>query len=1060
MNHHHHHHHHQNYRNQFINLTLNSSLSNRRSPTSVKKSTPSHPTTQLINSFEFKTTNNIVSSSSQASSSVSNRQLNQSKPSDHSTDSKINHQSSSRGYCKDSTIQTSISSNHQNFESSSSGSTSVDPFHNQSNHQNSLQSTSSSHLKTSKDISNSSNHSNLNHLLQPNQYSIDSIPPSSKKSYSSMNHSINQLQSSFPSISNRHSLLASQSSHSSTLNQFVSKVSKSQSSQSIQTDSQQKSSNQIKSKQTDKGKSKEKAPSIKPKITHENLNQNSQNQINNSDQTSSSTTSSHSNQSSNSLGSNLPHSSWWSWRSGSGIAQSTVQRDIVSLEPDHQTISHQTSLSNLENSTSHPNPQNPPSRISNWIYSWYSTQPTTIINQPSNQSFQDSLANPILDSISDNSKGWAGYFSSTRSLPRRKLQETEQKSVESMEIDPTLSASNSPAHSSSNPLKSPPSSSTNSWIGIGYGSIKLKKNCNDSAIRPVPSSSTFDTGLVNEQEIIRHNKSDDSEPKKSKVVPPLTDIPSFQPSSHTKTKAFIPNLVLPTFHDTFHHPPRSFLPKPSTLQKTFGLVQAYIFSAPPQFPQTVHLDNHKLSQRSRRKVLDVFHQNQHISTRLPKSLDLLGINRLERLKNLKKIAIIGIHGWFPGPWLESILGKPTGTSSKFASMMNDSVRKYFQHELGQALNDEFATLIALEGEGKVNDRVELLYQELHKRADWVSAVQEAQVVFVVSHSQGSLVSCILIERLIKVGLIKAGDQVLSLCMCGIWSGPFVGLNSSYAFQPVLKLLEGPAAHELFEFQDHHSKPSRVVLTSLMNCLSSGVKFLLVGSMNDQVVPLYSALNYSVNHPSILRTVFIDSAVFYSTDFLTNLVIFCQRLKNAGLSDHGLVNLLSEALIGSLNGVGHSTVYEEPDVFELAIRYYFETSSPLDSPTNQLAPSKSRFNSIDYVKHLPKSMMGVDHSFNPKQKFNPYLLTWTLRGLIEDRQIQMLFGNELMTLRKQFEDWKPISKLLKDLKLKLEPFKINAVDYSQSLTNPALNSHESETTSRKDIDNNSDRSSKL
>lgn len=91
--------------------------------------------------------------------------------------------------------------------------------------------------------------------------------------------------------------------------------------------------------------------------------------------------------------------------------------------------------------------------------------------------------------------------------------------------------------------------------------------------------------------------------------------------------------------------------------------------------------------------------------------------------------------------------------------------------------------------------------------------------------------------------------------------------------------------------------------------------LLVGSLNDQVVPLYSALYTSLGHPSILRAVFVDSAVFYSSDFLTNLIVFCQRLRNAGLSDHGLQNHLSEALIGTLSGVGHSSVYEDRDVFE-------------------------------------------------------------------------------------------------------------------------------------------------
>lgn len=60
--------------------------------------------------------------------------------------------------------------------------------------------------------------------------------------------------------------------------------------------------------------------------------------------------------------------------------------------------------------------------------------------------------------------------------------------------------------------------------------------------------------------------------------------------------------------------------------------------------------------------------------------------------------------------------------------------------------------------------------------------------------------------------------------------------------------------------------------SLQHILNAGVKILFVASLNDQVVPLYSALFSSLSHPNILRTIFIDSSVFEtSADFMTNLV---------------------------------------------------------------------------------------------------------------------------------------------------------------------------------------------
>jgi hypothetical protein len=48
----------------------------------------------------------------------------------------------------------------------------------------------------------------------------------------------------------------------------------------------------------------------------------------------------------------------------------------------------------------------------------------------------------------------------------------------------------------------------------------------------------------------------------------------------------------------------------------------------------------------------------------------------------------------------------------------------------------------------------------------------------------------------------------------------------------------------------------------------------------------------------------------SSDFLSNLLVLLLRVKNVGLSDSGLLTHLSEATAGSLNGIGHSSAYEE------------------------------------------------------------------------------------------------------------------------------------------------------
>lgn len=103
--------------------------------------------------------------------------------------------------------------------------------------------------------------------------------------------------------------------------------------------------------------------------------------------------------------------------------------------------------------------------------------------------------------------------------------------------------------------------------------------------------------------------------------------------------------------------------------------------------------------------------------------------------------------------------------------------------------------------------------------------------------------------------------------------------------------------------------------SLRIVLAAGIKVTVVGSINDQVVPLYSALFSGISHPGILRAVYIDSQAFRTSDFLANLVVFAARLRNAGLQDHDLVYHVSEALAGALTGVGHSKIYEEEEVFK-------------------------------------------------------------------------------------------------------------------------------------------------
>lgn len=104
----------------------------------------------------------------------------------------------------------------------------------------------------------------------------------------------------------------------------------------------------------------------------------------------------------------------------------------------------------------------------------------------------------------------------------------------------------------------------------------------------------------------------------------------------------------------------------------------------------------------------------------------------------------------------------------------------------------------------------------------------------------------------------------------------------------------------------------------------------VGSIDDQLVSLESAVFSPVDHPYIYRSVFVDGRIhapdLYDSTLvfmsqlivfsITNLVGFALKLRNLGVSDHQLIKALSAPLAGSLySGEGHSRLYDEEAIYE-------------------------------------------------------------------------------------------------------------------------------------------------
>lgn len=51
--------------------------------------------------------------------------------------------------------------------------------------------------------------------------------------------------------------------------------------------------------------------------------------------------------------------------------------------------------------------------------------------------------------------------------------------------------------------------------------------------------------------------------------------------------------------------------------------------------------------------------------------------------------------------------------------------------------------------------------------------------------------------------------------------------------------------------------------------------------------------------------------------------------------------------------------------------------------------------------------------------NPYVLPWIMRGLLEEEFVKTELSLETAQLIKQFDDWTPNTKALKDVKYRLE-----------------------------------------
>lgn len=132
--------------------------------------------------------------------------------------------------------------------------------------------------------------------------------------------------------------------------------------------------------------------------------------------------------------------------------------------------------------------------------------------------------------------------------------------------------------------------------------------------------------------------------------------------------------------------------------------------------------------------------------------------------------------------------------------------------------------VALEGEGKIAERIDVLWKLI---LNWMDHIRKADFVMIACHSQGVPVAMMLVSKLIAFGCVN-GARIGVCAMAGVNLGPFGDYRSRW--------ISGSAG-ELFEFAEANSKVSKDYQAALSNVLRFGVRVLYAGSIDDQLVSL-------------------------------------------------------------------------------------------------------------------------------------------------------------------------------------------------------------------------------
>lgn len=170
-------------------------------------------------------------------------------------------------------------------------------------------------------------------------------------------------------------------------------------------------------------------------------------------------------------------------------------------------------------------------------------------------------------------------------------------------------------------------------------------------------------------------------------------------------------------------------------------------------------------------------------------------------------------------------------------------------------------------------------------------LEDADLVWFLGHSQGTVPSVMLCDRLIKTGTIVPSSQIIGILSMG-------GMHRSCS--PTLSIVH---PNPLIAHNNHiflQKKDFVDYKEALKNVLEANVAICNIGAYKDSLVELSSSMMDFIDHPNILRSLMVyqefktdfepQHTFKKSHNFLEELILLCLEMKNKNQHDINALNL--------------------------------------------------------------------------------------------------------------------------------------------------------------------------